>query len=439
VCAACLLLTPVAWASTKARHAAPERVRQATAPRRDFSPLVAGPYSITGHVIDFAGSAVQGAEVDWGWWASDTSYKYGGTNLDTQPDGTPADGSFAFSNISGGHQFNGLPADDLSIWYFPTQPGLEEMRDFTLDFSAATDFEMQPGQVDVHVANAPSPVIEMTAGNTNHGFARSDVTLDASGNGAAGVLPMDDFDDVVAYYATPLLNSYSACRSQVEALGTSPVSVTGGNTAAGTVSLDWGNAQRAYLSDHLFRHSGKPGTKVTMVLSGWPKDETASFMGYAGSGAGVGKGSVTSTGADQTYHVPLTIPVTAPVGIYEIDTYRTGLSGTPEADSLVDMWDLYQVCTFKPSVSSIRHGHAVRLSGRVPSNTSVTIYSTPHKASGAPGTLAAKGWHRVGTYKTSLGRFSSSLLHPTRTTWYVVKYKGWAFQAFSSVIKVTVR
>ena len=133
--------------------------------------------------------------------------------------------------------------------------------------------------------------------------------------------------------------------------------------------------------------------------------------------------------------MPITIPATEPVGFYEIDTYRTDAAG---ADSLLGMWDLYQVCTFKPSVSTILHGHAVRLSGRVPGTGGVTIYSTWHKVSAAPGTLAATGWHKVGVYKTSSGKFTSSLLHPTRTMYYVAKYKGDAFQAFTSVTRVTV-
>ena len=44
----------------------------------------------------------------------------------------------------------------------------------------------------------------------------------------------------------------------------------------------------------------------------------------------------------------------------------------------------------------------------------------------------------MGTYKVASRKFLTGLLHPTRTTWYVVKYTGYAFPAFTSVIKVTV-
>ena len=69
----------------------------------------------------------------------------------------------------------------------------------------------------------------------------------------------------------------------------------------------------------------------------------------------------------------------------------------------------------------------------------VTIYSTTTRSSGQPGTLAAKGWVKAGRYRIKSSKFVTGLLHPTRTTWYVAKYKGFAFPAFTSVIKVTVR
>jgi len=433
VCAACLLLTPVALASTKARHFAPERVRHASSLPRSYGRLAADPtYAISGHVYDFSGAPVQGAEVDWGYWATATSYQYEGYF------NTDAGGAFSFPAVTGGHQIlGGVPADDLHVWYNPDQntgkfvDGLIELGDYSLDFSTTSDFALQPAQVNVTVANAPFSPIYVAAGNANIGLGRTEMTLDDNGNGVANVLPMASFDDVTAYYYTWLSNGYSAVRSAVEWLGTTPVAVTGGTTATDPVNLDWSAAEQAKLAGPSCRHSGKPGTKVLMVLSGWPAGETASLLGYPG---GVAKGSVTSTGPDQMYPVQVTIPATAPVGVYEIDTYRSDTT-----DSLVQMWDLFQVCTFKPSTSSILHGHAVRLSGRVPGTGNVTVYATTHKVSAAPGTLAATGWHRVGSYKTSSGRFTTSLLHPTHTTYYVVKYNGFAFPAFTPVTRVGVR
>jgi len=436
VVAAGLLLAPVALASTRASHRGSERVRHVPAAASPYARLGADPtYAISGHVRDFNGDPVLGAEVDWGWW--DNGYWFGGSNY---PGDTGADGKFNFAALAGNPG-----SDDLSVYYpLGTGVGTWSMESWALDFTANNDttlfsYEMQPAQVNLTVAHAPSTKIDVLAGNESVGFAQSVVQLDAGGSGTASVLPMSNFDDVLESAYTPLPPSnpkvvYVVCRSQAESLAASPVSLAAGATAPDTVDLDWSAAQHSVMAGPLCRHSGKPGTKATMVLSGWPVNEIAGFWGYDGVHSGVFKGSWTSLGADQTKTLSLTIPKTAPVGLYEIDTYRTDAP-----DSLVDMWDYYQVCTFKASASSILHGHAVRLSGKVPGTGSVTIYSTWHKVSAAPGTLAASGWHKVGVYKTSSGRFTSSLLHPTRTMCYVAKYKGLAFQAFTSVVRVGVR
>ncbi len=108
-------------------------------------------------------------------------------------------------------------------------------------------------------------------------------------------------------------------------------------------------------------------------------------------------------------------------------------------DSFVGLWDFFQVCTFKSSAGAIRHGAAVRLSGKVPAGAGYATIYWRHKVSGQPGTLAAKGWVKGGRYRIGSERFKTGLLHPTRTTWYVAKYTGFDFPAFTSVIKVAVR
>jgi len=429
-----LLLAPAALASARATHRGSERVRLVSEVARSYAVLGAGQtYGISGVVHDFGGDPVPGAEVDWS--SANGGPSDSGSNA---PGDTGADGAFSFPTVT---STPGL--DDLTIYYpkwvhdQAADAGLWKMESWALDFSTTSSYDQRPAHVSLHVANAPSPAIEVVAGNATVGYAQTDVTLNGSDDGVASVLPMTGFDSVVGFYYTDLFDTYSVCRSQAESLGT-PAGLAGGGTAAGTVNLDWSAPHRAALAGPQCRHSGKPGTAVTMALSGWPAGEQAAFIAFYGTSSTHGyTANPTSTGV--SLNVPLSVLPTAPVGVYEIDTYRTGLSGTPGADSLVDMWDLFQVCTFKPSATSIHHGGAVRLSGKVPGTGRVTIYSTTHKVSKAPATLTAKGWHRIGAYKTKLGRFSTGLLHPTRTTWYVVKYKGWAFQAFTSITKVRVR
>jgi hypothetical protein len=331
----------------------------------------------------------------------------------------------------------GQPADDLSVYYYPTSPGLESMQAEQLDFASNNDtthysYEMQPAQVNIAVSHAPAaPYFEVLAGNGQVGYAKADVPLH-SGKGVASVLPMADFDDVVAF-------RYSAAggsTAETEWLGSSPVKVDAGKTAADTVNLDWDNAQYAYLAGPLCRHSGKPGTMVTMTLKGWPAGETASFVGYYGASSYPYPQTQTSSGASDTYNVPLQISPKAPADLYDIGTYRLD-----DPHSLISLQDFFQVCTFKSSTAWLHRGKALRLSGVVPVPGSgyVAIYSTRHKVSGQPLTLAAKGWVRGARYRVSAsGKFLTGALYPTRTTWYVAKYTGTDFPAFTSVVKVNV-
>ena len=183
-----------------------------------------------------------------------------------------------------GIRWAGKPADDLTVYYYPTSSGLRRWRYYALDFATNNDatpysYEMQPAEVNVDIAHAPAgPWVEVTAGNGTVGYANADVPLTA-GAGVASVLPMTNFDDVVAYSYTS-----GGSTAETEWLGT-PVSVSAGTTATATVNLDWHNAQYAYLAGPTCRHSGKPGTKVKMVLKGWPAGEKAEFVGVYYDGA----------------------------------------------------------------------------------------------------------------------------------------------------------
>ena len=435
-----LILTPAQVMATSVADHLAFGASHSTLPGVDFQRLGDTTYSIKGHVLDYAGNGVAGAEVDWGWWTSVSSYHYGGSNFDTAPNGTGGGGVFSIAGVTGGHQVGGEPADDLTVYYLPTSPGLWELRCSNLDFAANNDatpfsYEMQPAEVNIDIAHAPAvPGVGVLAGNGSVGYADAAVPLTA-GVGVASVLPMANFDDVVAY-------SYNAAGDSpavTEWLGT-PVSVSAGTIATGTVNLDWHNAQYAYLAGPTCRHSGKSGTKVKLVLKGWPAREEAEFAGfYDGGGLSWSQHSYTqsqaSSAASDSYTVALQIPTKVPVGLYEFDTWRAD-----NPDSLVNLWDYFQVCTFKASASAIHQGAAIRLSGKVPGHGYVTIYSTSHKVSAQPSTLAAKGWVKGGRYRiSSSGKFLTGPLHPKRTATYVARYTGDNFPAFTSAVKVAVR
>ena len=75
----------------------------------------------------------------------------------------------------------------------------------------------------------------------------------------------------------------------------------------------------------------------------------------------------------------------------------------------------------------------------MPGSGKATLYAITKKVTSQPATTAAKGWHRVGAYTIKSGKFVTPYLHPTRTTWYMVKYKGSAFWAFTQIVKVGMR
>ena len=220
-----------------------------------------------------------------------------------------------------------------------------------------------------------------------------------------------------------------------EWLGTSDVPVTAGALTPGTITVDWGTAQHAYLTGAVCQHSGKPGTVVTMVVKGWPAGEKAAFelTGFAG----VNTTKVTSAGPSHTYLARLTIPRSAHIGgVYGLTTVRWD-----KAASGLNFTDYFQVCTLTPSAASIKHGKAIRLSGKVPTTSGTVYLYSRHTSAGQPSNTSAKGWVKVGHYTLKSGRFSTRLLHPTRTTWYVLRYgagHGAAFAGYTSVVKVTV-
>jgi hypothetical protein len=429
-----LVLAPGALAATGARHVAALAARHAAAAGTAAARLGAGPtYAISGHVLDYDGTGVAGALVNWGWWDGG-NYNFGGTNMPLlSSSGTDADGLFSFANVGG---ISG--SDDLDVFYPQSDSGpwLREFDTWNNDFSSNNDsagysYAARPGKVDLSITAAPStPLVWVWAGSTGTGFARSRVPLTVDAGVASGTaFAMPPTCDAVA---VGYENSYGEVTAAAESLASE--SVAAGATATTPVVIDWSQAQSASLAGPACQHSGKPGTVVKLNMRKWPVDEQAGFVGWFDTGVEVPYGATyTSTGSSSP--ISLRIPAAAAAGsLYEIDTWRSDAEA-----SNMNLWTFYQVCTFKSSASAIHHGKSIRLSGKVPAGAgTVTIYSS-RKAYGQPATLAAKGWVRVGSCKLKAGKFAGGLLHPKHTTWYVAKYPGYAFPAFTSVVKVTVR
>jgi hypothetical protein len=434
-----LVPAPGALSATGARHAAAPATRYAAPAGTIFQRLGTGArYAISGQVLDLGGTAVAGAEVDWGWWDADIhssdNHHFGGTNMPLlNSPGTDATGHFSFDAVTSAPTAG---RDDLTAWY-PHRPSdapsqLEFLETWDNDFVAAPTYELRPGAVDVTIAgltdamaNGESPEV-WVAGTS--GLAKTSMTLT---NAAGAAFAPSGFNDVVAGFYTP--QGDMTVETQWQG---SDVSVTPGTTDTTPVALDWGQAHHASLVGPLWQHSGRPGSIVKLRLKGWPANEVAafSFEGPSGFWYYPVSSNFTSTGPDQIYTASLRVPTGTAPDLYALHAYRAD-----DPNGIPDLWTFYQVCTFKSSASAIHHGKSIRLSGKVPAGAgTVTIYSAK-KAYGQPATLAAKGWVRVGSCKLKAGKFAGGLLHPKHTTWYVAKYTtGYAFPAFTSVVKVTV-
>jgi hypothetical protein len=412
------LRLPPAWRPAASLRAAPSAA------------VLPGPFTVSGTAQDYDGTPLSDdSYAEWGWydptapvWNSpDIVYHRGA--------GGPVNvGSFSFTNATS------LPgSDSLTVVNGdgPTPGALSFLSIWNNDFSTHGPYTMRPGHVAVDIAGWPAgQVADVRVGDAAMGMA--DTMLEGSG---AACAPDTGFDCV----AVSAPNSYGAVPAALD--WTSPshavVPVTGGATVADPVNLDWSQARRGNLAGPLCRHSGKPGSAVRFALKGWPAGYRASFDGYSYLGEDVHyyATTVTSTGADQVYSVPLVVPNDTPAGdAYAIDAYRTDDPAT-----LLDVSDLFQVCRFGSSTTKVVVGGGVRLRGTVSPHSTVDVFMRHHRAA-QPWSLKAAGWTKVAHLTSgSRGTFVTRVLRPSRTAWFVARYKSPYFPAFTSVIKVRVR
>ena len=144
---------------------------------------------------------------------------------------------------------------------------------------------------------------------------------------------------------------------------------------------------------------------------------------------------MTSSGPQNIYTVILRVPERATVGeVYWVQAQRSD-----DVQSLLWLYDNYEVCSFAASQNAIVQGQAVRLRGHI-DGKKATLFMR-HSRAGQPTSTKAKGWTKVADLSASAGgRFVSPRLHPSRTTWYVARYHGvnGGFTAFTPVVKVSV-
>jgi hypothetical protein len=412
-------------------------VAPAFAPRRASERSMAvrattGPCTVTGHVFDFAGNPLAGAEVDL--WYSDT----GGLWVLTD-----ATGMFTFTSVPE------AASGELVVW--PDSSGNTAFYSVNDTFTAAgpNDFTLRPGMTGA----------EVDEGTDDYWLGWQSFRLQTMGSGGGGIATnagdsSEGYVDGSGYVMAPDYDygvAYPWDDQGIEWFG-SALPVTAGAYDGHTMVFDQDNGRGAWIGAPYWE-SGKAGTVVTLVLENWPSGYQMAFYGKSEAPKAKEKNWGFYVQSDGSYDVAvkLGIPTTATPGYdYELHTWRYDTT-TPA--SLLDLTSYFQVASLKASRSTVKHGGTVRLSGVVPTqghmgstagkSKSVILYQRT-SAAGPPTAwnAAAKGWHKVATLKANgLGKYASRLLHPKRTTWYVVRYPGdtWYYPGYTSVLKVAVK
>jgi hypothetical protein len=406
-----------------------QRAFWAKAPQAARTADPVGPFVLSGTVLDYDGTPVPGADVRWGWFDPNEDVWFGDGVVYHDGGMTSAaeDGTFSFPSVSS------VPGSDYLGAFGMDDGGWFSLDTWNADFSSAVPRVIRPGHVRVNVVHAPSGGgLTVTTGDVTSGSASSSAVLKGGLVVAKALSP----GIVTAQVQSDNdAGTVSAAAGWVSP-GHVPVTVTAGQEAATELALDWDDAVHGRLAGSAPRHSGPPGSQVTFVIDNWPDGMQVSFDGFsfADGSTHVFDQVVTSQGPESTYRVRLAIPEDARTGdVYDIDAYR---SDDPAA--LLYVYDYFLVCDFGASRSVIDRGQAVRLHGRI-DGYHVTLFKRTAVAP-QPAKLSAPGWTKVRSFETtSRGRFRTGFMKPRRTTWYVARYRGGDFEAFTQVVKVTVR
>lgn len=441
VCAAFLLLASPAFAGL-ARQAHPgvkaapaPHVPRKTAPLlRSFAPLgalLATTVGVGGTVYDSSHSTLSGVEMYWWSWSEGEQRWYGDTMT---------------SDAGGTYSASPPATDNGEIWAYPdgdTWWG-RTAQSWTAGNSYSVD--LYPGRVDVSA----------TRGGPWSTF--SGLAVDFWGDRAYS------YD-----YQVTADSAMSPATVQVEALDgaytsgsvnfwldegvefSAPLTVTSGATPSGTISVSEVGAQRVQFPAAGFKYSGKPGATVRVDRINFPAGWRNSVSGYSDpTGKPSADHGVAVSGGGGSEPLSIKIPGTAKPGYsYWIAFQHVG------ADNYLPLYleTSYQVCTMKPSKTSITRSTRIRVSGVVPTEEHwgsrvgkrKAIVLWYHKGSAPVPTKwdpRKQGWTAVGGLKTTgTGSYTTPYFRVPRTGTLVVQYAGdnWYWGGFTSTAKVTVR
>ena len=432
-------LTFTLWASAASATTTPRPIdllrlqhRAASLQVSQRAPADVSTSPVSGTMEAFDGTPLADCWVTCGWYDPD-GYSWFVPDAffnDAGDTSTAADGSFSFEGVPA------HPGHDSIMAGSSFGAGLNYLILYHLDFSTTGGYVLRPGHVNVNVAHAPTGRrAEVSLGDANYSAIDSSVGL-TDGYGVADTVP-PDFNS--ARLSFPSANGTVTAGCDWVSPGHAPVTVAPGTVAGTTVQFDWRSAVRGYIQGPRCRQSGRPGSTVRYAVSNLPAGEQLSFFGQSWSpytwGVHTYSQVVNSTGPRNTYTIALRIPKRATVGdVYEIQAQRTD-----DVQSMLWLYDDYEVCTFAASRGTILSGQAVRLRGHIDGMRATLLMR--HSRAGQPATAKANGWAKVSSLTVKGGRFVSPPLHPSRTTWYVARYQGLngGFTAFTPAVRVAVR
>ena len=434
----CGLAIALVWASAAGATSAPRPIdlprlqHHASEAAGSFARADAQTYPVSGTMEAFDGTPLARYWVTCGWYDPDGYSWFVPDALynDAGDTATAADGSFSLAGIPS------HPGHDSIMAGSYADSGLTYMILYHLDFSSPGSYVLRPGHVNVSIAHAPAGKrADVSLGDANYSAIDSSVGL-TDGYGVADTVP-PDFNSARASF--PNANGTVTAETEWISPGHAPVAVSPGTVADTAVGFDWRAAVRGYIQGPRCRQSGRPGSTILYSVSNLPAGQQMSFFARSWTPfewpVKVYPQVVTSTGPRSTYTVALRIPARATVGeVYEVDAERSD-----DVQSLLWLYDYYEVCSFAASHNRIAQGQTVRLRGHIDAQQA-TLFMR-HRAAEQPATVQAHGWTRVADLSVGAdGRFVSPLLRPSRPTWYVVRYRGLngGFTAFTPVVRVWV-
>ena len=397
-----------------------------------FTPLARriGNISLTVHLTNFDGTV--GASIDVAWQVEEGTTVYSGSGQ------TDASGNITFNDA--------VPAvanGQLYTWFGPSIQGWGD-----LTWSNGDTINLRPAQV-LAKASRGGPWAE----DPISGFSLDMMGNDRFSSGwvpATQVTPIDPFEGTLDT-ADGEYDRGGLYFFQDEGVELSfPSSLTLVSGVVTEIGPEYEAAAQRMTVTSPYWASGAPGSTIRVAISQFPAGWINAFSGqseFPDIAPTKSFGSKTASGsATQMY--TFKVPTNATAGYwYNVRAQHTnGLQ-------VLNLTTPFQVCTMKPSKTSIAKGAKIRVKGVVPiyrhwgsdpgTPKTVTLYAHKGKA-GVPTKKdpRSQGWVKVGSVKTTrTGAYTTPYFKPLKTLTLVVWYPGdpWWWEAYTSAKTVTVR